>query len=606
MKELIEDLKKELQKERKAEVEEMEKEMRSISGKEREKRGRAVLSLQSKIIGGEFGYKLVKLTRKKEILSEISIGDSVTISAGKSVSEGIVTETGSKHFIVATENPLSGEVRLDLSANDTTFYRMYENLENLSEEGARVLKFFLGERSPSFGEEEDLSVDLNREQREAVAESLRAEDFFLIHGPFGTGKTKTAAEVIRQEVRKGNRVLATSESNVATDNLAEELYGEVNIVRIGHPARISRSLKDVMLHSLMESDGSYSSVKKLRDMGEEAKEEQQKYEKPTLPKRKIMEMHFSKKKGKLSPHKVSSMAEWISLNEKADGYYEGARAMEEEISRRIINEAQVVVSTNSSSFTIEGEFDVVVMDEAPQATLPSSLIPLSKAPRFILAGDHKQLPPTLKSSTEILQRTLFKVLIKRFPESSLLLKEQYRMNEKLMRFPSNEFYDGKLKASSLVKDITLCDLGVQDSVVFEIFDTSIYSDRFEKRKKDSFSIYNEREAEMVVQTLKNLLSKGLKKENIGIITPYDDQAELITRKCGMEAYTVDGYQGQEREVMILSLVRSNKKGEIGFLNDMRRLNVSLTRAKRKLVVIGDRETLSCNATYRRLFTSASS
>ncbi len=603
MEELLQELKKALEEERRAEVEKMEEEMRNISGKEREKRGRAILHLKGRIIGEEFGYKIVKFKREKEIDSEIVSGDSVLLSNGDPLRGvgGTVMETGSSHIVVATESP--SFTRIDLSVNDVTFRRMQENLENLSEEGVSVLQYFLGEKKPSSFKRVDFSSldgDLNEKQRKAVSCALGARDFFLLHGPFGTGKTKTTAEIILQEVEKGNKVLATAESNVAVDNLVEEIYNKAQIVRLGHPARVSNKLKKVTLSFLLESDKEYSSVKKLRKMGESAVEEQKNYTKPTLPKKKVMELsYFKKGKGSVSVKEMESMAKWISLNEKADGYYEGARAVEDVISRRILQKSQVVLSTNSSSVLTEEDFDIVVVDEASQTTVPSVLLPLSKAPRFVLAGDHKQLPPTVSSKeAQMLKHTLFEELMERFPQQSSLLDIQYRMNETLMRFPSEQFYEGKLKA--FFKDISLRDLGVEDDNPLLFIDTSKLEDCFESRKKDSFSIHNMREAVLVKEVFEDLLKKGVQKDQIGIITPYEDQVEVIKNMCKTEVHTVDGYQGQEREVMILSFVRSNRKRELGFLRDMRRLNVSLTRAKRKLVLIGDKETLSSHKVYRRL------
>jgi len=266
-------------------------------------------------------------------------------------------------------------------------------------------------------------------------------------------------------------------------------------------------------------------------------------------------------------------------------------------------------------FIRDVEFDVAVIDESTQATIPSVLIPIAKAKRFILAGDHKQLPPTILSEeAKELSETLFEKLIEMYPQNSKMLEVQYRMNEKLMEFPSKEFYDGRLKADDSVRGITLADLNVKkpsfgkpwddilnpkEPLVF--VDTSRCRNRWERQRRGSLSRENPLEARIVKEIVEKLIEMGVKEDWIGVITPYDDQVDLIRSLLGdaIEVNTVDGYQGREKEVVVLSFVRSNKKGELGFLTDLRRLNVALTRAKRKLIAIGDSETLAINDTYRR-------
>ncbi len=626
MNDLIEKLRLAVEEERVTEVETMKNEMRHLSGKERERKGRAVLSLRGVIIGEEFGYKLVKFGRKKEIVSEIASGDSIIVSYGDPPQKGFsgtVVETGNRHILVAMESvssQLFKEARIDLCANDITFSRMSCVLEDLTVEGKRVLDYFLGEREPLEAKKEHASFfdkELNQKQKEAVSRSLSSPDFFLIHGPFGTGKTKTVAELIRQESKRGNRVLACAESNVAVDNLAEELCGKLKAVRIGHPARVSEKTKQITLSFLVQSEKEHSSSLKLREMAESINREQKRYIKPTprssrgLGKQEIMKLSFLKKTKKGIPFAdIVSMAKWISLEERATDYYEGARAVEENIARRVVSEAEVVLTTNSSCAleVVGDDFDIAVMDEAFQATIPGALIPLSKVSRFILAGDHKQLPPTVISEkAQILKETLFESLIQKYPQKSVFLDIQYRMNETLMRFPSEEFYGGRMKASPEVKNISLSDMVKENSSPSLVFiDTATHKNKPEGRKSDSFSIHNNLEAQKVKEVLLQLFGAGVEPDLVGIITPYDDQAELIRRVCDKDAYTVDGYQGQEKEVIIISFVRSNKNGDLGFLKDMRRLNVSLTRAKRKMVIIGDSQTLRVHPVYERLINYANS
>jgi len=281
---------------------------------------------------------------------------------------------------------------------------------------------------------------------------------------------------------------------------------------------------------------------------------------------------------------------------------------EERIVKEIIEESDVVISTNSSAFLLEESFDTAVIDEASQATIPSVLIPINRAKKFILAGDHRQLPPTVIKA-EKLSETLFEKLIELYPEKSQLLNVQYRMDEKLMEFPSREFYGGKIKAHKSCKAITLSQIAKRkaeklreilgdEPLVF--IDTSKCKSKWEEKLVDSTSKYNRLEAEIVTEIVNELLKMGLKKEQIGVITPYDDQVDLLREKVEVEVSSVDGFQGREKEVIIISFVRSNGKGEIGFLDDLRRLNVSLTRARRKLIMVVDSETLSVNGIYARL------
>jgi len=249
----------------------------------------------------------------------------------------------------------------------------------------------------------------------------------------------------------------------------------------------------------------------------------------------------------------------------------------------------------------------VVIDEATQATEPSCLIPLIKARKAIMAGDHKQLPPTiLNPDAGALSFTLFERLVRLFPKATYMLRIQYRMNETIMKFPSEKFYNGALIAAESVKDIKLSDLvkslprhpALDDTPVVFI-DTG--GKFLEKTRPGSFSKYNPEEARLVKEIVDKLVEAGLSAEKIGVITPYKDHEDYLkSRIKDVEIHTVDGFQGREKEVIVLSLVRSNPQEEIGFLSDLRRLNVAITRAKRKLIIIGDQSTLSSHPVYQDL------
>ena len=622
--------------ERKAEIEAMRLEMKRLSGREREKVGRAVLGLNGKIVGEELGYFLVKYGRDREIKTEISVGDLVVVSRRdplKSDLVGTVVEKGKRFVTVALETvpewALKG-VRIDLYANDITFKRWLENLNNLRESGRKALEFYLGLREPEKGQPVDFTpfdTGLNASQREAVAKALGSPDFFLIHGPFGTGKTRTLAELIRQEVERGNKVLATAESNVAVDNLVERLVNSgLRVVRVGHPSRVSKALHETTLAYLITRHELYGELRELRVIGQNLKEKRDTFTRPApkyrrgLSDREILRL-ASKGIGVrgVPARLIREMAEWIKINRQVQKAFDDARKLEERIAREIIREADVVLTTNASAGLEVVDYvpyDVAIIDEATQATIPSVLIPINRAKRFVLAGDHKQLPPTILSEkAKELSKTLFEGLIERYPEKSAMLTVQYRMNERLMEFPSGEFYGGRVRADESVRTITLADLGVKSPArddlwgevlrpenVLVFIDTSGREDRFERQRYGSESRENPLEAGLVKETVERLLKMGVKPEWIGVITPYDDQRDLISSLLPeeVEVKTVDGYQGREKEVIVLSFVRSNRKGELGFLKDLRRLNVSLTRAKRKLILIGDSSTLSAHPTYKRL------
>jgi len=621
LKGFIKNLKELVEIEREAQIEATLSELRGLSGEERERKGRAILKLKGRILGEEFGYKLVKFGRKKQIETNINVGDLVLISRGnplKSDLVGVVTEKGNRYITVALENVPEWalkDVRIDLYANDITFRRWIENLDNLSEMGIRALEFALGiekPEEPNSVEFEPFDKGLNESQKEAVSSALGSDDFFLIHGPFGTGKTRTLAEIIRQEVERGNKVLATAESNVAVDNLVE-LLKDFNAVRIGHPSRVTPDLRERTLSAMLRMHERYREIEDLRKKAERLMHTRDRFREPVPALRRGLsdeEIFELAEKGKgargISHRVIKSMAEWIKINRLIDEVLRKARALEDEIADEIVKNADVVLTTNSTAHLLNLEFDVAVIDEATQSTISSTLIPINRAKRFVLAGDHKQLPPTVLKAEE-LSRTLFEMLIERWNKAKML-EVQYRMNEKLMEFPNREFYGGKLRTHESVRRISLRDLGVksarwraldpEEPLVF--IDTSRCPDKWERQKKGSTSRENPLEAEIVKKVVSELKKMGVKGDLIGVITPYEDQVDLIRQLSDAEVNTVDGYQGREKEVIVVSFVRSNREKELGFLKDLRRLNVALTRARRKLILIGDSETLSAHETYARL------
>ncbi len=601
-------------------------EITSLSGREREKKGRAVLGLKAVFIGTIVGDFLVYRFYRDDMPDhQINVGDVVLVSRKHPLRDGIegtVFEKG-KNFITVVFSqrlPQGKKWRIDLFVNDITFKRMLGSLE-FFEKGYSLFdeKVVLGRKKPHFCEEE-VEIEnkkLNQFQREAVKRAVCSKELFLIHGPPGTGKTTTLIEVIIQHIKKGYRILATADSNTAVDNIVEGLIKRgVNVVRIGHPARLKKELLDVSIDAKAESHPQYAKIREIENKIRKLRSYQESYRKPTPQLRRGLSydeiLKYAKAGKKVRGHRLEtlkSMAEWIRLQKEVQKLIKQKRNIEEEILDDIIQNADVVCATNSgagSEFLMEDIFDVIFIDEASQSTEPSCLIPLIKGKKVVLAGDHKQLPPTvLHPDAKPLSFTMFERFIKLYPENSYMLKIQYRMNEIIKEFPSQEFYSGELISAEEVKERKLSDITgkkgcdpITDDTPVVFVDTE--GKLLEMQKKGSRSRYNPEEAKIVKHIVKELTDIGVKKEDIGIITPYKDHEEYLKKLIPeVEVKTVDGFQGREKEVIIISLVRSNPDEEIGFLDDLRRLNVALTRAKRKLIVVGDAKTLSSNETYKK-------
>ena len=613
--------------ERDAEIDLMTREISTMTGQKREELGRAINKVKGKSLGKELGLQIVQFGRSEVIDTEISVGDMVLVSTDnplRSDLTGTVTEKGARFIKVAFDKrvpkwAIKKKVRLDLYANDITFRRMEDNLNHLSLKGKNALEYILNERNPKKNRDVPyiayIDENLNDSQKEAIENALSCENFFLIHGPFGTGKTRTLVELISQETRQGHKVLATAESNAAVDNILERLMDnkKLTLTRLGHPQRDSKHNITQTLAYKAENHKLNKKIKKIHTQIDNMIEKRKGHTKPTPQYRRgygdydILHMASKGKGGRgISSDKMKSMAKWIEINQEIDEAHDEIKRIENRMIKDIIDSSDVILATNSSS-ALEAiarvKFDVAIIDEASQATIPSVLIPIAKAHRFILAGDHKQLPPTIISDRAgALSKTLFEELIRMYPFKSQLLDIQYRMNSLLMKFPNEEFYNNGLKSDSSVDDINIRDIldSHQDEEALLFIDTSNILDNRERHLKDSKSIVNEIEAEIAVRIADDYLNDGVNEEDIGIISPYADQVKIIQENTPIEVKTVDGFQGREKEIIIISTVRSNDNGNIGFLSDLRRLNVAITRAKRKLIIIGNIDTLITNPTYERL------
>ena len=631
MKKYIKNLIKLVNYERDAEIELMRFEIAHMSGQKREELGRAINKVKGKYIGEELGLKIVQFGRSEIIDTEISVGDMVLVSTANPLSSdftGTVTEKGARYIKVAFDKRIprwvvKKKVRLDLYANDVTFRRMEDNLNHLSLKGKNALEYMLTERNPKKNKPvpyiDYIDKSLNESQKRAIENALSCQNFYLIHGPFGTGKTRTLVELISQETRQNHKVLATAESNAAVDNILERLMENkrLNLTRLGHPQRVSKHNITQTLAYKVENHKLNKKISKIHKKIDNLIEKRKVHTKPTPQYRRgysDYDILFNASKGKggrgISAEKMKSMAQWIEYNQQIDELHDDIKRIENRMIGEIIENSDVILSTNSSAALesiAKTKFDVAIIDEASQATIPSVLIPIAKAHRFILAGDHKQLPPTIISEkAQKLEKTLFEELIKNYPFKSQLLNIQYRMNSLLMKFPNAEFYNNNLKSDSSVDDITINDIiNTTDKEEAMLFvDTSNIDENGERHLKDSKSIINKTEADIAVKLANDYLNVGLEETDIGIISPYADQVKIIQDRTPVEVKTVDGFQGREKEIIIISTVRSNEDGNIGFLKDLRRLNVAITRAKRKLIIIGNINTLKANPTYLRLIEFA--
>ncbi len=614
--------------ERNAEKEFHLKEILELPPKEREKRGRAILNLKAKYEGEIIGeFHIYRFIREDMPDHQINVGDVVLVSKKHPLKDGIegtAFEKGKHYLSVAFSQllPKGKQWRIDLFVNDITFKRMLGTLE-FFEKGYSLYdeSIILGNGKSDFEEIDQIEFvnkNLNKYQKEAVKLALSSKKLFLIHGPPGTGKTTTLIETIIQHIKQGKTILATADSNTAVDNIVEGLIKNgVKVVRIGHPARLKKELLEVSIDAVAERHPKYEEIKKLDKKIKKLKTIQEAYLKPTAQRRRgltdkqIMKYARAGKKARgQTIENIKSMAEWIRLQKDINKLYQEKNRIEEQILEDILNNSEVIATTNSSAgseFLMDRYFDVIFIDEASQSVEPACLIPIIKGTKLIMAGDHKQLPPTvLHPEAKPLSFTMFERFMKIYPENSYMLRIQYRMNEIIKDFSSKNFYDGELISDENVKDRKLSDIvninkedKILDDTPIVFIDT--LGQFMEETKRASRSKYNPKEAKLVKYIVENLKQLGVDVEDIGVITPYKDHEDYLKKLIpDVEVKTVDGFQGREKEVIIISLVRSNPEENIGFLDDLRRLNVALTRAKRKLIIIGDSKTLSSNDVYKRL------
>lgn len=432
---------------------------------------------------------------------------------------------------------------------------------------------------------------LNATQEEAVNKVLHAKDVAIVHGPPGTGKTTTLVEAVYETLHRENQVLVCAQSNMAVDWISEKLVDRgVSVLRIGNPSRVNDKMLSFTYERRFESHPDYPQLWSIR--------------------KAIRELYARSRKG----------AEREAVRQKINSLKDRATELEIRINESLFSEVRVIACTlvGSANRLLTGQkFGTLFIDEAAQALEAACWIPIRKADRVILAGDHCQLPPTVKAPEALragLGHTLMQTIVKNKPDTVSLLKLQYRMNDEIMRFSSEWFYGGMLQSAPEVKYRSILD-----------FDTPIEwintegLDCNEEFIGENYGRINKSEAELSIEQLKGYITKIGRERflderiDVGMISPYKAQVQYLRRLVRNDAFfkpyrqaitinTVDGFQGQERDVILISLVRANEEGQIGFLNDLRRMNVAITRARMKLIILGDASTLTRHAFYKKLYT----
>ena len=515
-------------------------------------------------------------------------------------------------------------IGVQLSFDETSYKLMFEALDRVMKAKNNRLAylrdlFYSHQKAGRFSFEPMKFPWLNPTQERAVNEVLWAKDVAIVHGPPGTGKTTTLVEAINETLMRESQVLVCAQSNMAVDWISEKLVDRgVNVLRIGNPTRVNDKMLGFTYERRFESHPDYPQLWAIR--------------------KAIRELRKNRKKGSENYH------------QKMDRLKSRAAEIEIRINSELFGEARVIACTlvGSAHRLLEGmKFGTLFIDEAAQALEAACWIPMRRASRVILAGDHCQLPPTVKSIAALragLGKTLMERIAENKPEVVTLLKIQYRMNDEIMRFSSDWFYGGKVESAPQIKyrsvldydhPITWIDTSNEENQITiegedapedsastssSVSAANQNSDLNFKEQfvGESFGRINKAEAELTLLTLAEYFTKIGKQRvlsesiDVGIISPYRAQVQylkkLIKKYEFFKPYrrlisvnTVDGFQGQERDVILISLVRSNDEGQIGFLKDLRRMNVAMTRARMKLIILGNKDTMTKHPFYKKLW-----
>ena len=496
-------------------------------------------------------------------------------------------------------------IGVQLSFDETSYKLMFEALDRVMKAKNNRLAylrdlFYSHQKAGRFSFEPMKFPWLNPTQKRAVNEVLWAKDVAIVHGPPGTGKTTTLVEAINETLMRESQVLVCAQSNMAVDWISEKLVDRgVNVLRIGNPTRVNDKMLGFTYERRFESHPDYPQLWAIR--------------------KAIRELRKNRKKGSENYH------------QKMERLKSRAAEIEIRINSELFGEARVIACTlvGSAHRLLEGmKFGTLFIDEAAQALEAACWIPMKRASRVILAGDHCQLPPTVKSIAALragLGKTLMERIAENKPEVVTLLKIQYRMNDEIMRFSSDWFYGGKVESAPQIKYRSVLDydhpitwIDTSDKEPADTIEEGEDLNFKEQFVGESFGRINKAEAELTLLTLAEYFTKIGKQRvlsesiDVGIISPYRAQVQylkkLIKKYEFFKPYrrlisvnTVDGFQGQERDVILISLVRSNDEGQIGFLKDLRRMNVAMTRARMKLIILGNKDTMTKHPFYKKLW-----
>ena len=506
-----------------------------------------------------------------------------------------VPDNGQLIDVQGTEN-----VGIQLFFDETSYKTMFDALDRVIKAKGRLgyLRdlFYSRQQAETFSFAPIHFPYLNRTQEDAVNKVLRAKDVAIVHGPPGTGKTTTLVEAVYETLRRENQVLVCAQSNMAVDWISEKLVDRgINVLRIGNPTRVNDKMLSFTYERRFEAHPDYEMLWAIR--------------------KAIRELRANRKRGGDKYH------------QKLERLKERATELEVRINAQLFGEARVIACTlvGSANRLLEGQkFGTLFIDEAAQALEAACWIPIRRVSRVILAGDHCQLPPTIKSFAALkagLGKTLMERIVDNKPEVVTLLKMQYRMNEEIMRFSSDWFYGNQVESAPEVKYRSILDLDIPmtwiDTSQFELPEDE--ADMFKEQfVGESFGRINKAEAELTLMALETYFNKIGKQRvlderiDVGVISPYRAQVQYLRRLLKQKEFfkpfrqlisvnTVDGFQGQERDVILISLVRANDEGQIGFLRDLRRMNVAITRARMKLIILGDASTMTRHPFYKKLF-----
>ena len=479
---------------------------------------------------------------------------------------------GDRMVVIIPENGMAAEIQngehlgVQLFFDETSYKLMFDALDRVMQARGNRLAYLrdLFYSHAPVGRFTFSSLRfpwLNTTQEHAVNEVLRSKDVMVVHGPPGTGKTTTLVEAINETLRRESQVLVCAQSNMAVDWIAEQLTDRgINVLRIGNPTRVNDKMLSFTYERRFEAHPDYPQLWSIR--------------------KAIRELRQQRKRGSDSYH------------QKIDRLQSRATELEIRIQSQLFDEARVIASTltGAANRLLEGHhYSTLFIDEAAQALEAACWIPIRKATRVIFAGDHCQLPPTVKSLAALkggLGKTLMERIVENKPEVVTLLRMQYRMNEQIMRFSSDYFYGGQVESAPQIKYRGILDYD----------DPMTWIDTADMDCREEF-------------VKQRVLDERI---DIGVISPYRAQVQYLRKLIAKNEFfkpyrhlisvnTVDGFQGQERDIIVISLVRANDDGQIGFLRDLRRMNVAITRARMKLIILGDSTTLTRHPFYRKLF-----